>query len=329
MVRPNGKQQYNKRIINPIKHTTMKKIMLSLTLALVGITQMFALSTSSVRNHARFLSDRMAYELDLSASQYDDVFEINFDYIYQINRIMDDVVYGYRDAIDKYYDLLDDRNDDLRYVLTNRQYQRFIAAEYFYRPVYSTGRIWEFRVYTIYSNRTFFYYDAPRHYKTYIGEHSRVKYGRTVLYYSTRYERQHHDRYAKPDFRISVHTRRDDIRRNDFGANVRIRNNSEQNKVNNYKNANSSNRTSNKYYRDNSGNHNAQEINRRNNHSSNSNQGNGNNSSSTTTSKGRSGSSANATNNNNGNSTRNRSNTSSSSTSTRGGSTSNSTSNRR
>ena len=241
----------------------MKKIMLSLTLDLVGISQMFALSTSAIRNHARFLSDRMAYELDLSAAQYDDVYEINFDFLYSVNRIMDDVVFGYRDAIEQYYTLLDIRNEDLNYVLTNRQYRDFLAAEYFYRPVYSTGKTWSFRIYTIYHNRTFFFYDAPRHYKTYLGEHSRRIYNRPVSYYSHRYEHQRVDRHSA-NFRIIASPHRDVVRKNDFGANVRNRNNAELNKVNNYNNTNATNRTSNKYYRDNSGNRNAQEINARN-----------------------------------------------------------------
>ena len=241
----------------------MKKIMLSLTLALVGISQMFALSTSAIRNHARFLSDRMAYELDLSAAQYDDVYEINFDFLYSVNHIMDDVVFGYRDAIEQYYTLLDIRNEDLNYVLTSRQYRDFLAAEYFYRPVYSTGKTWSFRIYTIYHNSTFFFYDAPRHYKTYLGEHSRQIYNRPVSYYSQRYEKQRIDRHSAP-FKIIASPHRDVVSKNDFGVNVRNRNNVEQNKVNNYNNPNATNRTSNKYYRDNSGNTKAQEINTRN-----------------------------------------------------------------
>lgn len=241
----------------------MKKYIVTLALTIMGMTQMFALSNSSIRTHARFLTDRMAYELDLSPMQYDDIYEINYDYIYMIDRIMDDVVYGYRDALDRYYDLLDDRNDDIRYVLTSSQYRKFRYAEYFYRPVYSTGRTWSFRIYTIYSNRTFFYYDAPRSYKTYMGEHSHHKYT-THDYYHNRYSYQSHDRYNEPNVRIKIGHGRTDIQKHDFGTNVRERNNNEKNKVNNYKNTNSTNRTSNKYYQDNSGNKNAQEINNRN-----------------------------------------------------------------
>ena len=80
----------------------MKKIILSSLFVLLSVSQMFAMSNASMRNHARFLTDRMAYELDLTPRQYDDLYEINLDFIYMADRIMDDVVYGYRDAIDRY-----------------------------------------------------------------------------------------------------------------------------------------------------------------------------------------------------------------------------------
>lgn len=244
----------------------MKKYLLTLGLVVLSVTQMFALSTSSIRTHARFLSDRMAYELDLTPSQYDDVYEINFDFIYLTNRIMNDVVYGYRDAIDRYYDYLDDRNDDLRYVLTYRQYQKFLASSYFYRPIYTSGKTWNFRIYTVYRNHTFFYFDAPVHYKTYVGAHSRIKVGHGN-YYSNRYDTHKNDRYNDHGFVLKNHNSRNDYQRHDFGGDVRERNNNEYNKVNNYKNPNSPNRTDNKYYKDNSGNSHSPEINNRNNKS--------------------------------------------------------------
>lgn len=242
----------------------MKKSIVTLVLVLLGTIQMFAMSTSTIRNHARFLSDRMAYELDLSPRQYDDVYEINYDFIYWSSRIMNDVVYGYGDAIDHYYDLLDDRNDDLRYVLSGAQYRRFLNCSYFYRPIYTTGKSWSFRIYTVYRNHTFFYYDAPSHFKTYTGAHSRhyLAVG-SPSFYSSRHPEHAADRY-NDNFRMKTHSSRQDLQRHDFGGDVRLRNDAEKNKVNNYKNPNSPNRTENKYYKDNSGNKNSPEINHRN-----------------------------------------------------------------
>ena len=240
----------------------MKKIILSSLFVLLSVSQMFAMSNASMRNHARFLTDRMAYELDLTPRQYDDLYEINLDFIYMADRIMDDVVYGYRDAIDRYYDLLDMRNDDIHYVLTSRQYRRFLSCEYFYRPIYTSNMRWYFGIYTVYNNRKFFYYDAPMHYKTYLGEHSRHRYGKPD-YYASRYAAFVHDRYTGHFFIQKDNHHKPDIHKNDFGTNIRERNNPSQNRINNYSNRKEQNRTENPNYRDNSGNKNAPAINNR------------------------------------------------------------------
>jgi len=163
--------------------------------------------------------------------------------------------YGYTDAIDLYYTYLDYRNDDMRYILRSSQYVRFMASPYFYSPIYSTGRDWAFRIYTIYSNRSFFYYDAPSIYKKYRGAHSRKMY--TGGYYINRY--QNHDFY-KGDYRVTGSQHFNDRRRTDFGVNLKPRTGKT---YNNYKNPNSENRTSDSRYRDNSGNTHSPMINNR------------------------------------------------------------------
>ena len=232
----------------------MKKILFTLAFVMMGLaTQMFALTTSGVRSNARFLSNRMAYELDLSPMQYDDCYEINYDYIYQVNKIMDDVVYGYRDAIYEYYDLLDQRNDELRYVLNRTQYAKFLSLDYFYRPIYSTGRKWTFRINTIYSNRNFYYYDAPKGYKIYKSEHNKQN------YYKNRYTHETH----KGDVKIRDSKNYDHQSRNDFGTVRKERNNKQQNSINNYSNSMQQNRTQDARYQDKSGNKNSPQINHR------------------------------------------------------------------
>lgn len=229
-------------------------------MVMMGIAQMFAMSHSTIRNNARFLSDRMAYELDLTPMQYDDIYEINYDFLYAINRIMPDVVFGYGDAIRHYYDLLDYRNDDIRYVLTMRQYQKFIMTEHFYRPIYSTGKDWMLRVHTIYNNHTFFYFDAPSVFKHYKGGHSHHAYGPD--YYAHRYEHQMHDRYMD-HYKFHDQPGHKDMGRKDFGERRLERNNPQHNAINNYKNRNQQNRTQDNRYRDNSGNQESPKINNR------------------------------------------------------------------
>lgn len=232
-----------------------KTLLLTLALALTSLGAM-AMSTSKIRNHARYLTDRMAYELDFTPMQYDDCYEINYDFIRQVSYIMDDVVRGYYDAIDSYYRYLDWRNEDLRYIMTTNQYIRFLSRDYFYRPVYSTGTSWEFRIYTIYSNSSFFYFDAPTVFHDYRGGHSRANY--SSGFYHSRYNTVPH---YSGNGRIMGSNNFNDHRRNDFGTNLRDRNTRPD--YNNYNNRNSNNRTADPRYRDNSGNHNTPLINQR------------------------------------------------------------------
>lgn len=77
-----------------------------------------AMSNSKVRKETRFLTDKMAYELNLNTAQYNDVYEINYDFISGVRYLMDDVLRGEEWALNRYYDYLDIRNDDLRWVLS-------------------------------------------------------------------------------------------------------------------------------------------------------------------------------------------------------------------
>ena len=240
----------------PLKNTVMKRLILTLTILCTTLGAA-AMSKSKIRTSARFLTDRMAYELDLTPRQYDDFYEINYDFLYEANLVMDDVMRGYRDAIYYYYTLLDRRNEDASYVLTYYQYRKFMQADYFYRPIFSTGKKWNLRIYVTYTNHKFFYYDAPSHYNTYRGEHGRKNYSKG--YYTDRYKNQ--DRYTN-QMRISGSQNFSLNLKNDFGVNMRDRN--EELRYNNYSNSNQPNRTQDERYRDVSGNKNSPQINNRN-----------------------------------------------------------------
>ena len=157
----------------------------------IGITamssmSMAAMSNSRVRKETRFLTDKMAYELNLNTQQYNDVYEINFDFIYSIRYLMDDVIRGYEWALDDYYNYLDVRNDDLRWVLSDSQYRRFLGLDYFYRPIYANTGGWNFRVYITYTNHNHFYFPKPYHYRSYSGGHYRTHF-HNVSYSRGRY----------------------------------------------------------------------------------------------------------------------------------------------
>ena len=173
------------------KLTTLWMMVVMLALCLPAS----AMSKAKVRENARFLTDRMAYELNLSPMQYDDVYEVNYDFIDNVRYIMDDVVRGYDDAMNHYYECLDYRNDDLRWILNVTQYRRFMKADYFYRPIYTTGNNWKFRIYLIYKDVHHFYFDKPHHYKSYKGGHYRTHFGNVSFYKTHRKEHYKHEVY--------------------------------------------------------------------------------------------------------------------------------------
>ena len=187
------------------KLTTLWMMLLMLT---ISIPAMSAMSMSKVRQHARFLTDRMAYELNLTTMQYNDVYEVNYDFIDNVRYIMDDVTAGYPSAIDRYYDYLDFRNDDLRWILSASQYRRFMNVDYFYRPIYTTASEWLFRIYRVYNDITHFYFGKPHHYKSYKGEHYRTHHGHVSFYKNNRKDHYKHDFY-KGDVRVRQDKRRE------------------------------------------------------------------------------------------------------------------------
>ena len=168
--------------------------MMSIMLGM-SIPAMSALSISKTRQNARFLTDKMTYELGLSMMQYNDVYEVNFDFINNVRYIMDDVVKGNDYAINRYYEYLDYRNEDLRWILSNSQYRQFIDTEYFYRPIYTTKSNWEFRIFNVYMDVKHFFFDKPKHYKSYNGEHFRSHFNNRSFYQNHRKDVYKHEVY--------------------------------------------------------------------------------------------------------------------------------------
>lgn len=193
----------------------MKRIFFILiTLVVSTVYCSAAMSNSRLRKESRFLTDKMAYELNLSTGQYNDVYEINYDFIDQVRNIMDEVLDGYEWALNNYYRYLDYRNDDLRWVLTAAQYHKFMDREYFFRPLFITNNTWTFRVHLVYVNHNHFYFPKPYHYKSYCGGHSH-RYYHDVSFY--------HGRYDHPYYTGTVNVRNNrTTRRSDFGS-VRIK----------------------------------------------------------------------------------------------------------
>ncbi len=199
----------------------MKRIIFICLAAVMGTTICSAaMSNSKIRKETLFLTDKMAYEMGLNTEQYNDVYEINYDFIAGVSYLMDDVLRGQEWALNRYYDYLDVRNDDLRWVLSSRQYSRFMQADYFYRPIYVNGGRWQFRIYINYTNHNHFYFPRPYHYRTYCGGHYRTRHN-NASYYRGRYN---HSVYTG-SYRLRDDRAYTTTRRSDFGS-VNIRPNS-------------------------------------------------------------------------------------------------------
>ena len=139
--------------------------MMILAMMMVMTISANAMSYNAAKNEALFLSDKMAYELNLTAAQYEAVYEINLDYLMSLN--------GHGDVFGIWWDR---RNADLRYVLNSWQYDKYVALSHFYRPVAWKAGSWTFAVYAHYK-RGHFYNDRPKVYVTYKGG-NRSTYGR-------------------------------------------------------------------------------------------------------------------------------------------------------
>ena len=140
-----------------------------------------AMSFTQAQREALFLTDKMAYELNLTDEQYDACYEINLDYLMGVSTVDD--LYG------TYWTR---RNLDMSYILLEWQLSAFRAATYFYRPLYWDAGCWHFGIYARYPRRTFFYFSRPTVYVSYRGGHSwRMNGGRS--YYHGR-----SDHYRRP-----------------------------------------------------------------------------------------------------------------------------------
>ena len=139
----------------------MKKMMI-LAMMMVMTISANAMSYTAAKNEALFLSDKMAYELNLTAAQYEAVYEINLDYLMSLH--------GHGDVFGIWWDR---RNADLRFVLNSWQYDKYVALNHFYRPVAWKAGGWTFAVYSYY-DRGRFYNAHPKVFVSYKGGHNRV-----------------------------------------------------------------------------------------------------------------------------------------------------------
>lgn len=125
---------------------------------------------NAIRNNARFLTDRMAYTLGISnLALIDDIYRINYDYIFGLNEYLDDIALGYR--YDDYMEICAERDFALRMLLGDILWNRLIGYDYFYRPIVFHEHRWHFGIYLHDYDRGHYHFGVPRYYDGYRGGH--------------------------------------------------------------------------------------------------------------------------------------------------------------
>ena len=178
----------------------MKKFIIALVaMFMMTFTSASAMSYEQARQQALFLTDKMAYELNLTDDQYEAAYEVNLDYLMGVDT--------YDDLYGIYWR---QRNLDLSYILLDWQYRSFCAASYFYRPLYWDGGYFHFGIYARYPRRDYFFFGRPHFYAVYRGGHSWRMNGGRSWYHGRSYGRP----FAGGQPRMGM---RDGFNRGDYG----------------------------------------------------------------------------------------------------------------
>ena len=176
----------------------MKKMMTAFVALFAFVASAQAMSYEQARQQALFLTDKMAYELNLTEEQYEAAYEVNLDYLMGVNT--QDDLYGI------YWER---RNLDLSYILLDWQYRLYLDATYFYRPLYWSGGYWHFGIYARYPHRNYFYFGRPHFYAVYRGGHAWHRNGGRSWYHGRtfapagRHRNEHfgmHNRYQRGEY---------------------------------------------------------------------------------------------------------------------------------
>ena len=178
----------------------MKRMIIALVaMFMMTFTTASAMSYEQARQQALFLTDKMAYELNLTEDQYEAAYEVNLDYLMNVDT--------YDDLYGAYWR---QRNMDLSYILLDWQYRTYINATYFYRPLYWNAGYWHFGIYARYPRRDYFYFGRPHFYVSYRGGHSWRVNGNRSWYYGRSFGGPHPGGHPRVGMR-------DGFNRGDYG----------------------------------------------------------------------------------------------------------------
>lgn len=134
----------------------MKRLLLSFAM-LFAVLSANALGYDEARERALYLTDKMAYELNLTDEQYESVYQINLEYFLSI--------YSVADIDGMYWNY---RNEDLRYILWDTQYSLYCTLDYFFHPIRWYRSAWYYPIFHRYG-RGIYFYSRPSFYYSYRG----------------------------------------------------------------------------------------------------------------------------------------------------------------
>lgn len=158
----------------------MKRLALTLAVALITALSASAQRLTNIRAEARFITDKMVLELGLTNVQRNNIMRLNLDYLDAIN--------SYRDLNGRAWKY---RNKELRRMMSDSQWRRYKEAYYFYQPISWRSNAYVHNIYTRYPERVVVVHESCKHYK----HHKHDKH-----YKHYKHDKHHkHDKYRKYD----------------------------------------------------------------------------------------------------------------------------------
>lgn len=179
----------------------MKRLALTLAVALITALSASAQRLTNIRAEARFITDKMVLELGLTNVQRNSILQLNLGYLDAIN--------SYRDINGKAWK---HRNKELHRMMSDSQWRRYREAYYFYQPISWRSNAYVHNIYTRYPERVVVvhesckpckhhkHYESCKHYKHHKHDKHYKHHKHDKHYKHYKHDKHHkHDKYRKYD----------------------------------------------------------------------------------------------------------------------------------
>lgn len=166
----------------------MKRLALTLAVALITALSASAQRLTNIRAEARFITDKMVLELGLTNVQRNNIMQLNLGYLDAIN--------SYRDINGKAWK---HRNKELRRMMSDRQWRRYKESYYFYQPISWRSNAYVHNIYSKYPERVVVIHDTrPMGSHPHLHHPKPCKHHKCDKYY--KHDKHHkYDKYDKHD----------------------------------------------------------------------------------------------------------------------------------